>query len=142
MAQVLAGGCHCGALRLSLRSGMAPAQTAPRACDCGFCRAHGAAWLSDADGELWLQVADAGALARYRQGSGSADFLLCRRCGVLVAVVFDDGDGMRAAVNVRCLERAGEFAEMQPVSPRQLPPEQRRDRWRRLWIPRVRIEGG
>lgn len=142
MTQVLAGGCHCGALRLSLHSAMAPAQTAPRACDCDFCRAHGAAWLSDADGELRLQVADAEALARYRQGSGSADFLLCRGCGVLVAVVFDDGEGMRAAVNFRCLERAGEFAATQPVSPRQLPPEQRRDRWRRLWIPRVRIEGG
>ena len=52
--------------------------------------------------------------------------------------VFATDEGMRGAVNVRCLARAGEFAPQQTVSPQQLPPEERRERWRRLWTP-VRI---
>ena len=75
---MLEGGCHCGNLQLSLQGDIVPAATAPRACDCSFCTAHGAAWISDAQGELVVRVRDADALARYRQGSGSAEFLLCR----------------------------------------------------------------
>lgn len=137
---MLEGGCHCGNLRLELVTALALAETVPRACDCRFCAAHGAAWISDAAGELVLQVRDGNALARYRQGSGSAQFLLCRDCGVLVAVVFDDAGGLRGAVNLRCLQRAADFAATQVVSPRQLPPEQRRERWQAVWIPRVRID--
>ena len=86
-----------------------------------------------------VTASDADALGRYRQGSESAEFLLCRHCGVLLAVVFATDDGMRGAVNVRCLANAAEFASPQTVSPQQLPPEERRERWRRLWTP-VRIE--
>jgi hypothetical protein len=139
---MLEGSCHCGNLRLWFETAMPSGDTAPRACDCSFCTAHGAAWLSDPAGELVVRVGDATALARYRQGSGSAQFLLCRECGVLVAVVFDDGGGLRGAVNLRCLQRASEFAAETTVSPQQLPPEQRRARWQALWIPRARIEGG
>ena len=89
-----------------------------------------------------VRVREGDRLARYRQGSGSAQFLLCRDCGVLVAVVFGGAGGMRGAVNARCLRRAEEFATPQAVSPQQLPPAQRRERWQALWIPRVRIEGG
>lgn len=139
MPTTLTGSCHCQRLRLALRGSLQPAETSPRACDCSFCQAHAAAWVSDPDGELVVTASDADALDRYRQGSESAEFLFCRHCGVLVAVVFATDDGMRGAVNVRCLANAGEFALTQTVSPQQLPPEERRERWRRLWTP-VRIE--
>jgi len=137
----LTASCHCQRLQLALHGALDPAATAPRACDCSFCQAHGAAWISDPDGELVVTAADAEALGRYRQGSESAEFLFCRHCGVLVAVVFATGNGLRGAVNVRCLARAAEFAQTQTVSPQQLPAEQRRERWRTLWTP-VRIEIG
>lgn len=136
----LTGSCHCRCLTLAFDSSIEPADTAPRACDCSFCQAHGAAWLSDPEGELVVTASDADALGRYRQGSESAEFLLCRHCGALVAVVFAGEEGLRGAVNVRCLARAAEFASTVTVSPQQLPPEQRRERWGQLWIPRVRIE--
>ena len=139
---MLDGGCHCGNLSLAFDTALQPAATAPRACDCGFCTAHGAAWLSDAGGGLAVTVRDPAVLARYRQGSGTAQFLLCRDCGVLVAVVFEEEGALRGAVNVRCLRRASEFAGDVEVSPQRLPAEARQARWRELWIPRVRIEGG
>jgi hypothetical protein len=135
----LTGSCHCQRLQLALHGSIDATGTSPRACDCSFCQAHAAAWASDPDGELVVTASDADALGRYRQGSGSAEFLFCRHCGVLLAVVFATDEGMRGAVNVRGLARAGEFAPAQTVSPQQLPPEERRARWTRLWTP-VRIE--
>jgi len=139
MQGTLTGSCHCHRLQLALHGSLQPAETSPRACDCSFCQAHAAAWVSDSEGELVVTASDAEALGRYRQGSESAEFLFCRHCGVLLAVVFATDDGMRGAVNVRCLADAGEFAPTQTVSPQQLPPEERRERWRRLWTP-VRID--
>ena len=136
----LTGSCHCQRLTLVFDSSLDPAMTSQRACDCSFCQAHAAAWVSDPDGELVVTASGADALGRYRQGSESAEFLFCRHCGVLLAVVFASDEGMRGAVNVRCLAEAGEFAPAQAVSPQQLLPEVRRERWRRLWIPRVRVE--
>ena len=135
----LTGSCHCQRLQLALRGSIDATATSPRACDCSFCQAHAAAWVSDPDGELVVTASGADALGRYRQGSESAEFLFCRHCGVLLAVVFASDEGMRGAVNVRCLAEAGEFAPAQVVSPQQLPPEVRRERWRRLWTP-VRVE--
>ena len=135
----LTGSCHCHRLQLALHGSLDPAASSPRACDCSFCQAHAAAWVSDPDGELVVTASGADALGRYRQGSESAEFLFCRHCGVLLAVVFASDEGMRGAVNVRCLAEAGEFAPAQAVSPQQLAPEVRRERWRRLWTP-VRVE--
>lgn len=135
----LTASCHCQRLQLALYGALEPAATSPRACDCSYCLAHGAAWVSDPGGELVVTASGADALGRYRQGSESAEFLFCRHCGVLLAVVFATDEGLRGAVNVRCLARAGEFAPAQVVSPQQLPAEDRRERWRRLWSP-VRIE--
>jgi len=136
---MLEGNCHCGNLRLEFETRLRIAATSPRACDCSFCQAHAAAWVSDPDGALVVTASDADALGRYRQGSESAEFLFCRHCGVLLAVVFATDEGMRGAANARCLAEASEFAPTQTVSPQQLPPEERRERWRRLWSS-VRIE--
>jgi len=139
MPTTLTGSCHCQRLQLALHGSLDPTATPPRACDCSFCQAHAAAWVSDPDGELVVTAHDAEALGRYRQGSESAEFLFCRHCGVLLAVVFATEAGMRGTVNARCLARGDEFASPQVVSPQQLPPEERRERWRRLWTP-VRID--
>jgi hypothetical protein len=130
----LEGGCHCGNITLTLAISQDPATVQPRACDCTFCMKHGAGWISDADGRLTLHVRDGHGLADYRQGSGSARFVLCRDCGVLVAVVHDDGDGLRGAANVRCLEAAA-FGEPLTVSPQQLSRDAKVARWSQLWTP-------
>lgn len=67
----------------------------------------------------------------YRQGEERAEFLSCGHCGVLIAVVYED----RGAVNVRCLERFGEFAQPVGVSPQKLSAEEKVARWRANWTP-------
>jgi hypothetical protein len=135
----LRGGCHCGALGLRIELPQ-PLQTyAPRACDCGFCRAHGAAYVSDPRGSLLLQVHNPTAEGRYRQGSGSAEMLLCRNCGVLLGALYQHEGVLFGVANVRALESRAEFAAEQQVSPRSLSPEQKVSRWREIWFPRVTL---
>lgn len=134
----LHGGCHCGNLRLTLRTAAAPEQTAPRACDCGFCTRHGAAWVSDPQGRLDLFVRDRERVGGYRQGSNQARFLFCMDCGVLAATAMDAGGREFAAVNARCLDDAGRFAPAVAASPQTLAAEEKTSRWQRLWIGEVR----
>jgi hypothetical protein len=100
----LDGGCHCGNLRFALETGIDPATMVPRACDCGFCRRHATRALSDPAGRLRIAVADAGALGRYRFGTGFTDFLICRNCGVYIGAFMPDGpaaaDGEAGFANV------------------------------------------
>lgn len=82
-----AGQCHCGAIRFSFES---DAPLAPRACQCGFCRRHGARTVSDPAGAAALILGPQ--TSRYRFGTGTADFLICGRCGTYVgAAVEIDG---------------------------------------------------
>jgi len=133
------GGCHCGAITLVLSTALVPTTTAARACDCSFCRAHGAAWISDAKARLVIRIHPPERLHRYRQGSEAAQFLLCGNCGVLVAVVFEEGDRRYAAVNAGCMDARDAFAPAVPASPQALAPDEKTARWRQLWIDDVRV---
>lgn len=137
-AATLRGGCHCGGLNVEFSTALAPDAIAPRACDCSFCRKHGAAWVSDPAGRFTLTVRGEPPL-EYRQGSGTARFLLCRRCGVLVAVTHAHAERVYAAVNTTCLDGDPEFGAPLPVSPQKLGAEEKTARWRELWVPDVRI---
>lgn len=132
---LLRGGCHCGNLTLSLATAQETGTIHPRACDCAFCVKHGAGWLSDPAGLLSIDVRDRALLSEYRQGSGSARFLLCRDCGVLVAVLHEGDGGLRGAVNARCLDAAAQFGEAVTVSPQKLSREDKIARWSQLWSP-------
>jgi len=136
----LKGGCHCGNLALTLTLPQAPATYHPRACDCGFCLKHGAAYLADPHGSLRIAAEDPAALVKYRQGSHSVDFLLCGRCGVLVGVTYQDQDGLFAVVNASAFDDT--FGERQPVSPYTLPTEEKIRRWKQLWCADVALRLG
>lgn len=139
-ALALSGGCHCGAVRLTYKTALAVADTAPRACDCSYCRAHGAAYLSDPAGRLRIRVSGDDALQSYRQGSETALFRMCARCGVLVAVTYEQDGREYAAVNVGCLDDRDAFAAPVEVSPQRLSREEKIDRWTQVWVPEVEWE--
>ncbi len=141
----LSGACHCGALRLQLTLPGDPADYAPRACDCDFCRKHGAAFVSHPTGALRIEAGRADDLLRYRQGSGQAECLCCAHCGVFVAVVSRLDGHLYGTVNVRALEADPGFAASITVSPRLLGAEDKRGRWQANWCADVTLayaEGG
>jgi|SRR5580658_24863 hypothetical protein len=135
----LTGGCHCGSIAVEVALSGAASSYAPRACDCDFCRKHGAAYVSDPRGSLLLQVRESDHLGHYRQGSGSAEMLVCRHCGVLLGALYREPQSLLAAVNVRVLEACADFAAPHPVSPQTLSAAQKVQRWRELWFADVRI---
>ena len=133
------GGCHCDNIRVDIGLTAAPGNYRPRACDCDFCRKHGAAWLSDAKGSLRIHINDPRERGSYRQGSEQAELLLCRKCGVLVGVMHQIEQRMYAAINVRVVHDAVQFGAEQTVSPQKLSPNEKVNRWRSLWFADVQI---
>jgi len=137
----VSGGCHCGNIALELQLTRAPASYSPRACDCDFCRKHGAAYVSDPEGALRIRIADDALTARYRQGSAQAEMLLCRRCGVLVGALYSAGGRCYGTVNASALEPAVRFGTVSVVSPQQLSATEKAVRWQNIWFANVSIAG-
>lgn len=133
----LHGGCHCGRIAFDMTLSKPASDYTPRACDCSFCRKHGAAWLSDAHGALRVRLR--GEPTVYRQGSAQAEFIACAHCAVLVFVRHEHEGRVHAAVNVRALDGAVSFADEQSASPQKLAPDEKRERWTTLWFTDVRI---
>ena len=76
-----------------------------------------------------------GALRRYRQGSNTADFLICSQCGVLVAVTFEHDSRLFGAVNIGCLNGRTGIGHPVATSPQVLSPGEKVSRWLQLWVP-------
>jgi len=94
------GSCHCGAVRVAFSTRKDPGELQVRACQCGFCRRHGAMTVSDPEGRVVFE-APRDCLARYQFGTRTATSLLCTGCGTYVGGLLEDGDRMWAIVNVR-----------------------------------------
>jgi hypothetical protein len=137
----LSGGCHCGNLKLKMTLSRAADTYDPRACDCDFCIPHSAAYVSDPQGSLAIQMEDSSRLARYRQGSGQAEFLLCSGCGVLVGVVYEAEGRLYGAANARAFEGGAPFGPPGTASPKRLTPDEKSARWRTVWFSQVSIGG-
>ena len=81
------GGCHCQNITVQLKLSKPPAEMPLRSCSCTFCRSHGTRTVSDRNGAAEIAASDWTLVERYRFGSRTADYLLCRRCGVYVGAV-------------------------------------------------------
>ena len=97
------GRCHCGNLSYHLYW---PAATTLilRACGCDYCSRHGALWISHPAALITLTVAAQDLVLLYRFGTESADFLVCRRCGILTLARCAHASGERAVVNANTFE--------------------------------------
>jgi hypothetical protein len=95
------GACHCGNLAFVLETEASRNAIAPRACACDFCRSHAAKCWSDPKGRVRITVRDEALLQRYRFALGTADFLVCGRCGAYAGAMIGAGAEARATVNLR-----------------------------------------
>ncbi len=135
------GACHCGNIFIELALAKPPGSYPPRACDCDFCRKHGAAYVSDPKGSVLIGIKEPREFVKYRQGSRSADFLLCRNCGVLVAILHKNDQRLYATINARAVDAAACFGEEQSVSPQKMSAAEKAERWKDLWFNDVKLVG-
>ena len=133
------GTCHCGNILLDLQLTKDPASYHPRACDCTFCRKHGAAYISDARGSLRVRINDPHQSGTYRQGNELAEMLLCTRCGVLMGALYRAAGLVYGTVNVRVIEGAESFGVEKPASPQKLSADEKISRWKDLWFSSVEV---
>jgi len=101
------GACHCRNIELRLESDRTPLELGLRTDTCSFCNKHHSLYTSDPAGELHLAVRDGDRLERYQFGTRTADFLLCKTCGVFVAAYMHEPP--LAVVNVNVLDARTAF---------------------------------
>ena len=112
-ATMLAGSCHCGAIRATLAATRPAAELQVRACQCGFCTRHGAMTVSDPAGSATIEIVRA-ALRAYQFETRTGTSLICGTCGMYAGVIVEDGGKVWSALNVRGLaipEFSGRVAE-------------------------------
>ena len=101
------GNCHCQAVSYALHwpehAGLLPA----RRCTCSYCTRFNGTWTSHPDAALELVEKEDAPARRYRFGTGTAEFLVCRVCGVVVAAICTLDGSPRAVVNINTLADAG-----------------------------------
>jgi hypothetical protein len=132
-----AGSCHCGGVAVEFETPTDPADIPLRECQCGFCRRHGAISATDPKGRIRYLEKTPGAMKRYRFGMKSADYILCRDCGVyLGAVMTEDGKDAFATTNLRTYADRDCFTHApQPIVYEEEGLEARRARRRERWTP-------
>jgi hypothetical protein len=132
----LTGGCHCGNLELAFETRRRPGELAVRACGCAFCRRHGARTVSDPAGRVEFVVHDPAQLSRYGFGLGTAQFLVCRTCGVYVGAVMAEAGALYATLNINALATPEAFTRAAvAVSYDREAAADRRARRLALWTP-------
>jgi hypothetical protein len=94
------GGCHCGNLSYVFEASARLDVLGVRACMCAFCRAHSARNTSDPNGLMRIAVRDSANLERYRFALRTADFLVCKICGVYIGALLPSREGNWFTVNV------------------------------------------
>lgn len=75
-----------------------------RACQCTFCRAHGALSTSDPRSFIEFNANRPELLSKYRFAQRTADFLVCKKCGVYIGAIIETARGRFGIVNVNALE--------------------------------------
>jgi hypothetical protein len=134
------GSCYCGNISVKVTTEVAAGDLTPRACDCHFCTAHGAEWVSTPKAELEIEIQNEAAVNLYSQGSESARFWICQRCGVVPAVTCEIGGHRKGAVNKRAMHDMECFKPTEAVSPAGLPAEEKQARWDQKWIDKVVVK--
>jgi len=132
----LRGGCHCGNLKVTFEPAIEPHALQLRACQCSFCRRHGAVTTSDPAGRLLIEVGRPEQLLRYRFALGITDFLVCRACGVYVAATMQTDSGSLGVENETVLDDREPFhRRAEPMQYAAEAVEDREARRAKVWMP-------
>ena len=128
--------CHCGTVQARYRTALAPSVWSLRACQCSFCRRHGAITTSDPAGLIGYECSQGEQLQRYRFGSRNTEFLICRNCGVYLGAQMRANSGRYGILNVLTLAAfPTDLPPPEPMNYENESPEARRRRRETRWTP-------
>jgi hypothetical protein len=98
------GSCHCGAIGFEYSTVIPVGKWPVRACQCSFCRKHGATYTSDPAGGVRFVQEDPSAVSRYRFGQETADFVFCCRCGGYLGALTEEDGQVLMVMNLRAFD--------------------------------------
>ena len=137
---IIQGGCHCGNISYVAEFPKQLSVYNPRACDCKFCSSHAAAYASDRRGSLRIKIINDLEVSKYRQGSRIADFLICKKCGIMTGVCYEESGRIYGSINIRSTSEYDAFGDSQSLHLTQSSDEARIKRWKDNWFSNVLIE--
>ena len=132
------GHCRCNNIEVLWRT--VDFSVVPRACQCSYCRAKGAAYVSKSGTSVNVRIHHQGLHRIIQHGSNNAEFHECGRCGDVVLVSVEIDGEIYGALNAHCMTNRFEFSPGQIVDYAGQSVEQKRLRWRQNWCYPVRIE--
>jgi hypothetical protein len=134
----IAGTCHCGNIVFSLILDPAPTEIPARVCTCSFCSKHGGVWTASPIGVLRVTINGPTKINRYAFGTRTAQFHICRECGIVPVVTSTIQGRDYAVVNVNTFDNLPEgMLNRTPVSFDGEGAEERLERRAKHWIPNV-----
>lgn len=81
-----------------------PSEQILGACQCSFCRKHNARAFSDPKAHVRLIAAEPREVQLYTFGLKTSEQVICRRCGVYVAMTLTDDDKVWSVINIDTLD--------------------------------------
>ena len=135
----LRGSFHCGNVEFTRFTEKRSDELVPRRCSCTMCRRHGASYISDPGARLTLRYRDPSLLSVYRFGHGTAQWVICSRCGVLTAVLSEIDNRLRAVVRAQSMLEHSFAATETPTDFDGESVAERLERRARTWIGTVEV---
>lgn len=133
--------CHCTNITLELELPVARGKLIPvRACGCSFCQKHGGVYTSHPHASVTVRIKRSADVTRYRFGTKTADFFVCKSCGVVPLVVSRISGRDYAVVNINSFEDVAASAfDSAPSDFDGEGTQSRLERRAKTWIPNVQV---
>lgn len=130
------GQCHCGRVEVRVSLSRPVEEIELRACQCSFCRRHGARTFADPNGRAVIEVDKPETLRHYRFALKTADFLVCAGCGAYIGVLLELEGAQLVTLNASGLDiEAFRDRAAKPISYEQEGFEERVRRRLTAWMP-------
>lgn len=125
------GGCQCNNIEFVWHT--VDHSLVPRACQCSYCIAKGAAYVSKSGTRVEVTIRKKNLHRTHQQGSNTADFHECQFCGDLVLVTTRIEGELYGAVNAGCVGNPAVFGAPVKMELFDQPASEKITRWRQNW---------
>jgi hypothetical protein len=132
------GSCSCNNIEVVWHT--VDLSVVPRACQCEYCLAKGAAYVSKSGTAVEVLIHKERLHSTVAHGSGTARFHECGNCGDLVFVTAQIDSEIYGALNALCMKNRLGFPAPVSTNFTSQTFEKKRERWRQNWCHPVTIK--
>jgi len=139
---IFKGKCSCSLCSVTFETEKTLSDYQPRVCDCSYCADNPGKPISEHGTVIKVTTAGSTDLVCRRNGDLLADFYHCKNCDDLIVAGKAIEGNWLGALNSELLDDCSKLAEVVPVQPRLLSPQEKVERWKRVWSTLVMEAGG